>query len=195
MISEEKWEKIWTGCKRFRIEQKESEFKELFQFLDKHFEGNIKNVLEIGSCAGGSSFGWSSIAENVLSINLDYIGATYPQLQIEKPNLNYYIGNSHTEETFLKIRELLDYKQVDFLFIDGGHDRGEALQDFRMFSKLVKSGGIVAFHDILPSHHHHIQNCWVDEDWEVLKKEFKTFDITHDEIANPWASLGILYID
>lgn len=49
------------------------------------------------------------------------------------------------------------FGMFDFLFIDAGHTYNDVYQDFRSFSPLVRSGGIIAFHDALrlPSYPHH----------------------------------------
>jgi len=39
---------------------------------------------------------------------------------------------------------------IDFLFIDGDHSYAGVKSDFEMFAPLVRAGGVVAFHDIVP---------------------------------------------
>jgi predicted O-methyltransferase YrrM len=41
-------------------------------------------------------------------------------------------------------------ERVDVLFVDGDHTLEGVEADFRMYSPLVRNGGIVAFHDIVP---------------------------------------------
>jgi predicted O-methyltransferase YrrM len=45
---------------------------------------------------------------------------------------------------------LLGGKQLDFLFVDGDHTYDGVRHDFEAYSTLVRSGGLVAFHDITP---------------------------------------------
>jgi predicted O-methyltransferase YrrM len=40
--------------------------------------------------------------------------------------------------------------KVDFLFIDADHSYEGVKKDFEMYSPLVRKGGIIAFHDIIP---------------------------------------------
>jgi len=42
--------------------------------------------------------------------------------------------------------------QLDVLFIDGDHSLEGVRQDFLAFAPLVREGGIIAFHDIVPDH-------------------------------------------
>ncbi len=37
--------------------------------------------------------------------------------------------------------------EIDFLFIDGGHQYEEVSQDFNHFSSFIRQGGLLAFHD------------------------------------------------
>jgi predicted O-methyltransferase YrrM len=41
-------------------------------------------------------------------------------------------------------------REIDFLFIDGDHTYEGVKSDFEMYSPLVRAGGLVAFHDIVP---------------------------------------------
>jgi predicted O-methyltransferase YrrM len=41
-------------------------------------------------------------------------------------------------------------KRLDFLFIDGDHTYEGVKQDFEMYTPLVRKGGLVAMHDIVP---------------------------------------------
>jgi predicted O-methyltransferase YrrM len=49
------------------------------------------------------------------------------------------------------IKNILDDRKVDFLFIDGDHTYEGVTRDFEMYSPLVKRGGIIAIHDIVPA--------------------------------------------
>jgi len=40
--------------------------------------------------------------------------------------------------------------KLDFFFIDEDHTYDRVKQDFEMYSKLVRPGGIIGFHDIFP---------------------------------------------
>jgi len=40
--------------------------------------------------------------------------------------------------------------ELNFLFIDGDHTYEGVRKNFEMYSPLVRRGGIVAFHDIVP---------------------------------------------
>jgi Methyltransferase domain len=63
---------------------------------------------------------------------------------------SFSLPNSHSSETLARLEGILGGEALDLLFIDGDHTREGVEADFRMYSPLVRSGGLVAFHDIVP---------------------------------------------
>lgn len=59
-------------------------------------------------------------------------------------------ADSHAAATLEAVRRRLEDK-LDFLFIDGDHSYEGVRRDFELYSPLVREGGFVAFHDIVPS--------------------------------------------
>lgn len=57
---------------------------------------------------------------------------------------NLIFGDSRQDETLGRSRQLAPF---DLLFIDGDHGYREVASDYLRYKPLVKSGGIVAFHD------------------------------------------------
>ena len=55
-------------------------------------------------------------------------------------------GDSHSEEVAAKVRDIT--QSLDVLFIDGDHTYEGVKHDFLSYSPLVRTGGIVALHDI-----------------------------------------------
>ena len=53
-------------------------------------------------------------------------------------------GYSH--DVFDKVRDITE--KIDFLFIDGDHSYEGCKKDVALYMPLLKSGGIIAFHDI-----------------------------------------------
>ncbi|MEH1904856.1 MAG: class I SAM-dependent methyltransferase [Nostoc sp.] len=47
--------------------------------------------------------------------------------------------------------KLTNIKTVDFIFIDGSHQYLDVLKDFQLSFSLVKNGGWIAFHDVVPT--------------------------------------------
>src|SRR5205085_9029904 len=59
-------------------------------------------------------------------------------------------GDSHDPAMAARLRALLAGRPVDVLFIDGDHRYEGVKADFEAYSPLVRPGGLVAFHDIVP---------------------------------------------
>ena len=60
------------------------------------------------------------------------------------------MGDSHESRTWDRIRHLLGDRPLDVLFVDGDHTYEGVKKDFADYSALVRPGGVVAFHDIVP---------------------------------------------
>jgi cephalosporin hydroxylase len=56
--------------------------------------------------------------------------------------------SSYDSQTPLKVKDILQDKKADFLFIDGDHRYDAIKKDFELYSPFVKEKGIIAFHDI-----------------------------------------------
>jgi len=134
------------------------QIKEEFLELLKIFkELNPKYILEIGTADGGTLFCFCKLADsNATIVSIDFGG--YPEWKIpiyqafKKENQRLYLlrKDSHKKETLDEVLKILNGNQVDFLFIDGDHTYEGVKKDFEMYGPLVRKGGIVAFHDIVP---------------------------------------------
>lgn len=135
--------------------QKESEF---VPFVETVGEADPKTVLEIGTCRGGTLYFWCRYLDAELAVSLDYpgglFGGGYPERKVkffgsfcDDTDLECVRRDSHDPRTVDAVRDALDGREVDFLFIDGDHTYEGVKQDFEMYSPLVADGGIVAFHD------------------------------------------------
>lgn len=119
----------------------------------------LNTVVEIGVATGGSSLVWQRFLspDGILigvDINLcDPKQFLYGEMEktIEKfkndKRVNFIIADSRAPETLLEVKRLLDGRPVDFLYIDGEHSYEGAKRDYEIYSPLVQSGGIIAFHD------------------------------------------------
>ena len=59
-------------------------------------------------------------------------------------------ADSHDRATLDRVRTLFAGRPVDVLFIDGDHTYAGVRSDYEMYGPLVRDGGVVAFHDIVP---------------------------------------------
>ena len=96
---------------------------------------------------------------------------------------------SHKNSTLYQVKKLLDGKKLDFLFIDADHSYEGVKKDFEMYSPLVKTGGIIAFHDIVPPSSD-ITNT-VYKFWKQIKNQFD-FEEIIDSINQTAGGIGVL---
>ena len=122
-----------------------------------------KTLMEIGTDKGGTLFLFSRVATpDALLISLDLPpgrpGWGYPPWRKEvflsfaraRQKIELVLADSHVPATVEHIRKLLAARSLDFLLIDGDHRYEGVKRDYEMYAPLVVSGGLIAFHDIVP---------------------------------------------
>jgi len=136
---------------------------EILQLLKLLSTNPPKRLLEIGTYRGGTFFLFSRVAApDALLISLDLppnvSGYGYPPWRSSlfrsfaraQQKVELLLADSHQAPTVRRVEELLGGGCLDFLFIDGDHSYEGVKLDYQMFSPLVRSGGVIAFHDIVP---------------------------------------------
>jgi cephalosporin hydroxylase len=159
--------------------------------------------LEIGTNYGGTLLllcNLSSPSAKIISVDLPSgrFGGGYPRRKIplfrkfRKPGQQLHLirADSHRQETKERVLRVLDGELLDYLFLDGDHTYEGVRRDFEMYAPLVRSGGVIALHDIAV--HNRDTECQVDKFWSEVKNQFR-----HQEIVeNPkqgLAGVGILW--
>lgn len=139
----------------FRAFQKRGEILALLRSL----EGRPpRRLLEIGGALGGTLVLLCRAAAEdarILSIDSGYTEAqavVLPSLAGAERSLTCLRADSRAPETLERVRDWLDGEKLDLLFIDGDHSLKGVSADFAKYSKLVRPGGAVVFHDIVPDH-------------------------------------------
>jgi predicted O-methyltransferase YrrM len=163
-----------------------------------------KNAMEIGTCGGGTLFMTCRVADPCATvISVDWSGGkfgrgyvwprkfVYRRFAKDNQNLHLLRKNSHDAKTFDVVRSLLRGKPLDFLFIDGDHTYNGVRADFEMYAPLVRSGGIVAFHDI--AKHPPKTGCEVNRLWNEIKPTRRHQEIIKDSLQG-WAGIGVLHM-
>ena len=162
-------------------------------------------VLELGSFLGGTLAAWCKLAAPdavLVSVDLPEASetpATPDELQrLARPGqrLEVVRGDSHAEETRREIESALAGREVDFLMIDGDHSYDGVRRDFELYGPLVRDGGLVAFHDIVPGTR--IPNVGVHRFWSEIRDRYE-----HEEFVSPgrergfgpWGGIGVLRYD
>jgi predicted O-methyltransferase YrrM len=184
-----------------RPAQVREEFLSLLKILQNM---NLKKLLEIGTARGGTLFLFSRIANydaTIISVDLPggMFGGGYPKWKIPLyksfaiKNQRIYLirADSHNPKTLNKVKEILKEGKLDFLFIDGDHTYEGVKKDFEMYSPLVRNGGIIAFHDIVPGPPEIVGG--VPNFWNEIKQKFRYLEIVKNWNQGGYG-IGILYV-
>ncbi len=191
---------VGSSLKLIEAAQIVSEISELLRLLKKR---KLRVILEIGTARGGTLFLFSKIIQprgHLISIDLPYgnFGGGYPRMSIPLYNLfvskneklDLIRGDSHNFHTFEIVKNLLNGKKIDFLFIDGDHTYSGVKKDFNLYFSLVKRGGLIAFHDI--AHNSMDERVGVDKFWNEIIKKFKHKEIVESIDQNGFG-IGLIY--
>lgn len=181
---------------------------ELRPFISRLRRETLGTIVEVGTYRGGTLWLWCQLAEpDALIVSVDLpggeFGGGYDNVQAEhiqsyarsQQELVLIRGDSHLPETRDAVTAALAGRPIDFLFIDADHTYEGVRKDYELYAPLVRGGGVIAFHDILP--HTMDENCKVDVFWEELKRqgmnEFEEFvdrDTAHG--GRVWGGIGAL---
>jgi len=181
--------------------QKKSEIAQLVKAV-KDLQPKI--VLEIGTAGGGTLFYWTQAAAKdatLISIDLPFgrFGAGYlptkakflEGLAKEQQKIFLIPGDSHLDETKAKLEKILAGRQIDFMFIDGDHTYEGARADFFRYSPLVRSGGLIALHDIV--YHQFDTDAQVYKLWPEIKKLYAHEEYI-DSSTQDGYGIGVIHI-
>jgi predicted O-methyltransferase YrrM len=176
--------------------------REIVDFMKLVEEITPETVIEVGTGAGGTLFLLTRASKpDAMLVTVDLppsaVGIGYPKWKErlylsfarDGQTISLVRGNSHEESTASLIREKLGNRQVDVLFIDGDHTYDGVKRDFDLYSPLVRKGGIVAFHDIVP--HPIRKDIRVPEFWNEIRKRYRNTEIMKEPHRN---GIGILYL-
>jgi predicted O-methyltransferase YrrM len=139
--------------------QRRSEIRAL---LERLAELRPRKIVEIGTARGGTLFLLTRVAASdatVVSVDLPggefgggYArrrGLLYRQFARRRQRLRLILGDSGAPSTVARVKETVG-GSVDFLFIDGDHRYDGVRRDFESYAPLVRPGGLIAIHDIVP---------------------------------------------
>jgi len=139
-----------------------------------------KTILEIGVDRGGSMNLWLHFAPDAHYIGVDS-AMQYVMERNKGEGREFVEADSRKQETLDRVKALLNGEQVDFLFIDGGHEEEIVRSDFAMYSPLVREGGIIGLHDInvevsgndsFGKHCFGVHKLWADIKEKYVTEEF-----------------------
>jgi len=178
--------------------------EEIIQLLNILAKVNPRTLLEIGTAEGGTLFLFCQVASpdaTIISVDLPgrLFGGGYPEWRIplyksfakERQKIHLIKADSHDPKTLEIVKRILSGGKLDFLFIDGDHTYEGVKRDFKMYSQLVRKGGIIAFHDIVPGPPENVGG--VPTFWNEIKQSFTYNEIVKDQ-RQEWAGIGVIYV-
>lgn len=183
-------------------------YKELTGLLRLVRELQPRVVVEIGSAHGGTLYGWCRLADpEALIVSIDLPGGDFGggmdkaqtavvRSYAEPEQTIWFLPyNSHSPATLVDLKKVLAGAEIDLLMIDGDHTYEGVKQDYLMYAPLVREGGLVVFHDVLP--HPGYPSCQVDRLWDQIKG---AADVTEfldlEQLASwgQWGGIGIMHV-
>jgi cephalosporin hydroxylase len=190
-----------VGTVRIAPTQVRSEIEALLTLLKAE---PPQNVLEIGTARGGTLFLLSRVASadaRLASIDLpggDF-GGGYDRLWIpllkalprERQTLKLLRTDSHDSKTFDEARRWFKGRPLDCLLVDGDHHFEGVRRDFLMYGPLVRPGGVVAIHDIVPGREDRVGG--VPQFWDLVKKVYETRELV-DNWAQGGLGIGVVHV-
>jgi cephalosporin hydroxylase len=225
--AEEEWQELsFASSSSDRVHKRErllamNTLEDVFRFAGEEFNisQNMVEILpfitfvqkaapqlvgEVGTYASGNSFLFMQAFVQLRKfIAVD--------LRVKNRNkLHYYAragqkvdcinGYSSVPETMRRVKKAIGQEQFDFVFIDADHEYLGVRADLLAYAPLVKNGGLIGFHDIVPDHatRYGIPGPYyaggVHRLWGQLKARFQHWEF----VANPdqnGAGIGVIECD
>ncbi len=190
---------LWLGIRPL---QNRNEILGLLELLEKE---PPRVVCEIGTAGGGTLFLLANVAScDAFVVSIDLPGGPFGSgyqkskervlkaFAKSRQSVQLLREDSHQLATFESLRKMLDGKYIDFLLIDGDHRYEGVKQDFELYRPLVRKGGIIAFHDIVPGAPGYVGG--VPQFWSEIKTCHR-----HLEFVDSWsqggAGIGVIWSD
>lgn len=154
-----------------------------WDFYLTYLENNIKinSMIEVGTAWGGSLYGFAQISDpqaTIITIDDNSKNCKFSDLQDKERHIRGYCKrdqdvhflhmDSHSQECNDKVKEILGDKKVDFLFIDGDHSYDGVKADYQTYSKYVREGGVIGFHDVAGFQ----EQEGVKRHWDEIKEDY-----------------------
>ena len=180
-------------------------YDELMPLLDRIGDLKPRFVCEIGTSAGGTLYLLSRASQaDALIVSVDVVIPSHTQaarakMAGKRQRVVSIEGDSHSPETKDALVQELGGNLLDVLFIDGDHSYDGVRADFEQYAPLVRSGGIVALHDINPDFgtRDDVKTPSISGDvpryWSELKKHHRTEELIADP-AQDGFGIGVVYV-
>ena len=193
---------VYKGTGFFKSIEPRQNSVEIEELYNAICELTPMRVLEIGTARGGTLYLWTQVAADdatIVSVDLPggEFGGAYPACRLpfyqafarHGQKLHLLRKDSHKPQTIEEVRDLFDNHPIDFAFIDGDHTYEGVKADFRNYGPLVRPGGIIAFHDILPRPD--LPEIQVHRLWSEVRAKHDTRELIGPEGSGRKIGIGI----
>jgi cephalosporin hydroxylase len=148
--------RLFDEMKRFTSFRSDQKRNEVVPALELIASQPPKFLCEIGSGSGGTLFLLTRVCRpDALIISID-LGHSLVRSRINRQlgrgqqRIICLRGDSTAEATISRLKSTLGKNALDCLFIDGDHSLTGVSADFANYAPLVRVGGKILFHDIVP---------------------------------------------
>jgi len=177
--------------------------EEISEFLKILQTTRPKTILEIGTERGGTFYLLTKVASSdatLISMDLPGgpFGGGYPRWKTffyksfgsVNQKLHLLRMNSHDPSTLHEVKKILGELKLDLLYVDGDHSYEGVKLDFEMYGKLVRRGGMIAFHDIVPNVPE--RRVGVPAFWNEIKNGFNFTEIVKNR-GQIGCGIGVIF--
>ena len=178
---------------------------EILPMLDFAAELKPRTVVEIGTETGGTTFLFGAGLTTVdLLVGIDCFVRNQKRLRAlgrDELELHFISADSASPATYARLEAILGGRMIDLLFIDGDHSFHGAARDFRTYRRLVRPGGLIAFHDIVPDSMLRsgvASAAWAGEVpllWELLRSQYRSHEFVESWTRQEGSGIGLLEYD
>jgi cephalosporin hydroxylase len=178
---------------------------EIAGLLDILRQNPPKYLCEIGTASGGTLFLFAKVcASDALLLSVDLglpreRSLVHGRFATRKQKIVSVRGDSRAPATLERVRSLLCDHPLDLLFIDGDHSYEGVKSDFVNYSPLVRPGGLIVLHDIVPDHGTRYgkpttsYTGGVPIFWKEIKTQRRTSELIEDPGQDGYG-IGIVYV-
>ena len=145
-------------------------------------------VLEIGCHVGDSLAIWRECHRPSLLVGVQ----DTDELTVERSHalsVVRVVGRSQDAETHRRVLAALNGRVVDFLYIDGDHTYDAVRADWRLYSPLVRRGGVAVLHDAVLQGNDTVD---VYRFWPEISARYRT-KLIHDPTV-PSTGAGVVFL-
>jgi len=179
------------------IAQLESEINNFGKIISKI---KAKTILEIGTFRGGTLLFLSKIADRnatIISIDLpekqndDSLKLLESFGKEKNQDIHIILQDCHFPNTLQQVKNILKSRKLDVLFIDENHSYCSTKQSFVTYKHLVRKGGIIGLHDIVPIPTSPIHQVHIL--WNEIKQKYKYEEIIENKNQYGFG-IGVVYL-